>query len=796
MKYRLIIILSLLLLSFRDEDPDAKNIVKIANAFNTYIQYVHPQAIYLQLDKDIYYANEKIWYKAYLVSEPALTPDTTSGHLYVELIDPYSRIVQIERIYADPAKSSGSFYLADTIPEGVYQIRAYTNWMKNFGPEFYFSQNIEVKNPNKQYQITPKQARGNNKILKKLDKKEKSFYVGFFPEGGNLLEGIECRVAFKAENVFGKGVEVTGYVVDKNKNRVANFHSEYAGMGSFSLTPEKDNSYMAFVQFPDGSKQKMTLPTPVRNNVGIKLTTRKGFIHITMLSNKPASNDRPANEFILIGQVRNKIYFAANQNLLDGDSIFTIPKEIFPSGIVHFTLFNNRIQPVAERLHFINHNDFLNFDTHFYSEQDSVHVDILPEDHLGENEDFHGSVSVVMADRNKPFTPEINIITELLLTDDLPGRIENPSYYLNSNNPLVEDHTELLMLTHGWKRFIWNDIINGNYPEIRFPREKGITINGKITREIFEFPLSNIDVYLYILDEYNDEFHTVTDENGLFLFDHLYYSDTIDAKILARKPNGGKNLLIHLSEYSYDPVTSRYGNFFLTNSSKIDMKAYRKMNGKLAKEEMLAREKELDSIFQDNIYGRPDFVLWGKDIPAGYTNLLDAMKGRIPGVNITGSNVTIRGANSIMGSNDPLLLIDGVPTDLDAINYISVQDVDRIEVLKGPRTAMYGSRGSNGVIAIYTKNGMFLKKGEISFSMLGFNVIEHFYSPSEKILQSRMESDQLPLTLFWNPSIKLKSDESLGVSFPGKLPDKVFYVIFEGISNKGRPGYGYALFDN
>lgn len=796
MKYRLIILISFLLLSFQDEDPGKRDIVKIANAFNTYIQNIHPQSIYLQLDKETYYANEKIWYKAYLLSEPTLTPDTASDHLYVELIDPYSRVVQIERIYADPEKSSGSFYLSDTIPEGIYQIRGYTNWMKNFSPKFYFSQNIEVRNPNKQYQITPKQAKKNNRILKKLDKNEKSFFVGFFPEGGNLLEGIESRVAFKAENTFGEGVEITGYVIDKNKNKIANFHSEHLGMGSFSFKPEKDNSYTAFVQFPDGSKQKMPLPTPVRNNVGIKLTTSSDYINITMRSNKPASNDRPANEFILFGQVRNKIYFVANQNLLDGDSVFTIPNEVFPTGVVHFTLFNNRLQPVAERLHFINHNDFLNFDIKNYSEQDSIHIDILPINHLEENEDFHGSISVVMTDRNKQLYSEKNIITELLLTNDLPGRIENPSYYFNSNNPMVEEHTELLMMTHGWKRFIWNDVTNGNYPEIKFPFEKGITINGQITREIFEFPLSNVDVDLYILDVYNDEFHTVTDKNGLFLFDHMYYPDTVHAKIVARKPNGGKNLLIHLNEYSYDPVTGRYGNFFLTNSSKIDMKSYRKMMGIKAKEEILAREKELDSIYKDNIYGKPDFVLWGKDIPSGYSNLLDAMKGRIPGVNITGNNVIIRGTNSIMSSNDPLVLIDGVPTDLDAINYISVQDVDRVEILKGSSTAMYGCRGANGVIAVYTKNGMFMKKGEINFSMLGYNVTEHFYSPSENTIQSRVEIDQLPLTIFWYPDIKFKQNESMHVTFPGKLPDKLIYIIFEGISNKGRPGYNYTLFEN
>ncbi len=796
MRFKVILLLSLILLSFQDEDPGKRNIIKIGIAFEEYIESIHPQKIYLHLDKDLYYANERIWFKSYLLSEPTLTPDTSSDHLYVELVDPYARIVQIIRINADPANSSGSFYLGDTIPEGIYQIRAYTNWMKNFGPEYFYSRNIEIRNPNKKYLITPKEARLNNRLMKKVDKNKESFYIGFFPEGGNLLENIECRVAFKAEDVYGKGVEVSGIIVDKNKNKVATFHSSHAGMGSFTFIPEKDNSYKAFIQFPDGSQKKVILPAAINNSIGLQLSTRADLISITLLSNKQASNDRPANEFVLIGQVRNKIYYANYLNLLDGDSIFRVSSDDFPSGIVHFTLFNNRLQPIAERLHFINHNDFLFFDIKSYKNQDSIQIDIQQEINLEKKEKFMGSIGVVISNRKTIVNPENNIITELLLTNDLPGRIENPAYYLDGRNPSVREHTELLMLTHGWKRFVWEDIIDGNLPIIMFEKEEGITIAGQITREIFEFPISDSDVRLYIMDEYNDVYQSLTDKNGFFFFNKMYYPDTVQVKIIARKPNGGKNLLIQLEENSYDPVRDRYGNFFLTGSSKLDMKAHRKMMGEIAKEEMLVREKELDSIFQDNIYGTPDFVLWGDDIPSGYTNLLDALQGRIPGVSIVGDNVTIRGVNSIMSSNEPLLLIDGIPTSMDAIKYIAIQDVDRIEILKGSSTAMFGTRGANGVIAIYTKRGMFMKKGEINFSVLGYHVTEQFYSPSENTIQSRIESEQLPLTIFWNPDIIIGKGESLHVTLPIKLPDKVFYVIYEGISTLGRIGYSYALFEN
>ena len=387
-----------------------------------------------------------------------------------------------------------------------------------------------------------------------------------------------------------------------------------------------------------------------------------------------------------------------------------------------------------------------------------------------------------------------NIITGLILTGDLPGIIENPAYYLQYNTPEAIANTDLLMLTHGWKRFLWQDVLKGNIPAFYHENEKGITIHGKITREVFEFPVTDAEVHLYILNEYNDEYETRTDEKGFFQFNRLYYNDTVDVRMIARKPGGGKNVLIQLKEDPGDRMDYRYGNFFLTTTSKMDMKAYRRIQSDLAKEEMIKREKELDSIFKDNIYGEPDFVLWGDDIPSGYTNLLDAMQGRIPGVSIIGNSVTIRGINSIMGSNEPLLLIDGIPTTMETINSIPVHDVERIEILKGPSAAMYGTRGANGVIAIYTKHGVFMKKGEITFSMLGYHAIEKFYSPSSHAIRTRIEKGQYPITIYWNPDILLTDENYTKISFPFIHTGEELFVIVEGLSNRGRIGYSFASF--
>ncbi|MCD8262332.1 MAG: TonB-dependent receptor plug domain-containing protein [Bacteroides sp.] len=91
---------------------------------------------------------------------------------------------------------------------------------------------------------------------------------------------------------------------------------------------------------------------------------------------------------------------------------------------------------------------------------------------------------------------------------------------------------------------------------------------------------------------------------------------------------------------------------------------------------------------------------------SGYSNLLQALQGRIPGLNIhtTGrpsdtGDINIRGIKSFYASSTPLFVVDG--TIVDDISHISIYDIDYVEVMK--EAAIYGSRGANGAILIKTK---------------------------------------------------------------------------------------------
>lgn len=87
----------------------------------------------------------------------------------------------------------------------------------------------------------------------------------------------------------------------------------------------------------------------------------------------------------------------------------------------------------------------------------------------------------------------------------------------------------------------------------------------------------------------------------------------------------------------------------------------------------------------------------------GYSNIYDYLRAKVPGLQVSGETVTIRGISSINSQGTPLLLVDGV--EMQDISSIRPDDVDSVEVIKDSAAAIYGFRGSMGVIKITTKAG-------------------------------------------------------------------------------------------
>jgi TonB-dependent SusC/RagA subfamily outer membrane receptor len=769
---------------------DDLRIEKIEYALEDYSETYPQQKVYLHLDKPHYEYGDIIWFRAYLVNALNHLPDKRSTNLYVELINPSKSVIASKRFRVTDGFTKGDFMIRDTMPEGLYQIRAYTNWMRNFDTEFYFARNIPVTNPVYKTHISPADSKKNKRILRRHQNKLKDFDVQFLPEGGNLVYGLASKVGFKTVNRSGKGVDVSGTILDSEKNQVVHFSTHAKGMGHFIFKPVKGKKYYAIVETDDES-MKVNLPVPLEKGIVMNVDNSPAdIIRVKLTSNRSATNDRYANEVILIGQTRGKVHFSQILDLSEDSAEVLVNKYLFPSGITQMTVFSSRLIPLAERLVFINHQDYISFDVRSYNRitKDSLRLQIVSTDNSKNPVRADFSMALLDVDNLDKDRFNYNIVNYLMLTSDLKGYVEDPEFYFENSGDFTRQALDNLMITQGWRRFNWELVLSGKKPEMKYEIEKNLTVEGKITRELFEIPLSGCDVRLTIPDRYNDIFYTSSDKNGNFKFNNLVYYDTIHVKIEANKPSGRKNLVIVLPEFKPEEVYHYYGDLFLTTSSSRNNKAYRrKMHIETLRrmEEERTREAERNQI--KGIYGEPDDVVRGEDIPEGYTNILQALQGRVPGVDIQGTKVIIRGVKTLYGSTDPLYIIDGMPVDnVQNVLNIPIQDVDRIEILKGSSTAIYGSRGANGVIAVYTKRGEFMVKGRVEFEMLGFATPRTFYQP--RFNDPGMNDEYRPVTLGWIPDISTGKNGS--VTIKQAIPESVerIMIMVEGLSTEGIPG--------
>lgn len=226
-----------------------------------------------------------------------------------------------------------------------------------------------------------------------------------------------------------------------------------------------------------------------------------------------------------------------------------------------------------------------------------------------------------------------------------------------------------------------------------------IIIKGEIKILFEKIPGKNILLELY--DSENKLIgKSLTDNNGKFLFYNIFFYDTTTFYIAINDINP-RNKIIELIDN--DTVLLDYIN----QNSKVICN-YKYINPK---------------IDNNSIYGMPDYVIFQKDfLNKGYTNIIDVLKGRVSGLYISNNSILIRGPNSITQSNEPLILLDNVPVDISILQDINLNDVERIEIIKNmSNTAIYGQRGANGIISIYTKKGHYINWGHIYLKALGYS---------------------------------------------------------------------------
>lgn len=875
-----------------DDDPVAKIIAQLGKWYAA-----HPQEkVYLQLDKPYYAVGDDIWFKAYVTAGSEHRLSAISGVLNVELIDDSDSVKQYIKLPVINGLTWGDFALPDTLKEGNYRIRAYTNWMRNAGRDYYFDKTISIGNaitntvftkteytysqqkvnavinyadlsgtPYSGKQVNYQVDLGPNNIQKgrgqtddkgnlnisfnvseetakpgriittiKLDEKKsviKSVLIKaasgkvdlqFLPEGGNLVFGNDSKIAFKAVGADGLSVTVNGVIMDEQNNKAATFTSNHLGMGEFNFRPMAGKTYKAKVTYADGSEN--TVPLPAATNSGYTLNVDNTDVDNIQVKITPGeavtANTSETGVISLVAQSGGVIYYAGKSK--PGIKLFTatIPKSKFPTGIVQFTLFSETGEPLNERLVFVQNNDQLKLDVtsdqQTYQPRQKVKIELAANDKTGKP--VIGSFSVSVTDETKvpvDETAESTILSNLLLTSDLRGYVEKPNYYFTDANGRTADDLDVLMLTQGYHRFEWKEVLNDTYAPITYQPEKTLEISGHL-KNLLGKPVANGKVTLLTTKGGIFMVDTVSDSKGHFTFRNLVFRDSVKFVVQARTAKDHKNVEIDLDNVTQEKagtnknapdmqVNISGGSLpFLLNSKNWyseQLKFGLVTNSILLKQVEIKAQKINPAENSSNLNGggNADQVVSGDDLVGlGCAQITDCLQGKLFGVSFQ------NGIPYLNRNTAPMtVIIDGLTVDSDILNTLSANDIASIEVLRNIMyTSIYGGRGGGGVLIITSKRGGAIysvqrySPGIVTYNPKGYYKARTFYSPQYDNPAKNTQMADLRSTVFWNPNIVTNKEGKASFGYFNTDNKGTYRVVIEGIDdngNLGRQVYKYKV---
>ncbi|WP_161889785.1 TonB-dependent receptor plug domain-containing protein [Pontibacter russatus] len=789
-------------------------ITRIIAQANFFSKNYPQEKIYLHFDKPYYATGEDMWYKAYLVNAAFLTPDSATRNAYVELISPTGKVIQRNILQVRGGMASGDFALADSLEAGTYRVRAYTNWMRNFSDGFFFKQDFRIWKNSAGAPPQAEEAYSSGYSDSVKDRNSPNLDVQFFPESGNLIDGIESRVAFKAIDAAGRGTPIAGSLLNEKGEEVAVFRSTHLGMGSFVFTPGYGTTYTARVKAGE-SGQPTNFPFPEVQERGVRMQVNnfledKLYVQVAQkVAGKPGGR-----EVVLIGQSRGVVRYASKAKFTDSSFIVEVPKENFPAGVTQLTLFDAATgEPLSERLVFIRkrqNNLTLSIKSSkpSYGPRELVQLEITATDANGGP--VAANLSLAATDAALSHRPYArNIHTYLLLSSDLQGAIEQPAYYFKDQLPATKQALDNLMLTQGWSRFVWKDILAAKFPAVNYPIKRGLTVSGQVKHLNGGEPWPNSRVQLYLPADEPLWAQATTDAAGNFQIDGLDFYGNAALFLQAENENGRKDVSIvldsrtfpslHMSPAPLPEARPPYIEAYLKRAEEKEKadEAYAIANGEHLLQEVVIEGKQQAEQGFRKMYSRPDNVVQMGDLvsAASYRNVLEAIQGRVPGVAVRGDwpNTIV----SIRGRGEPLFLLDGTPTDISMITSIDPALVETIDILKNAST-IFGSRGYNGVIAVYTKRaaGTYANvdaPGVLSTSLAGYYKAREFYAPKYNAQKPEHELPDMRATLLWAPHVVTDTHGKATVSFYNADNVEAIHVVAEGITPDGLIGSQTAV---
>ena len=618
------------------------------------------------------------------------------------------------------------------------------------------------------------------------------FDVKFFPEGGALLSIPHQNVAFKAQGADGFSKEVEGFLFNSKGDTLTNFRSEHNGMGIFTMNPVDNETYYVTVRTNDSITKRFDLPAIEPKGISIAMSHYKQEIRYEI--QKTEATEWPQKLFLL-AHTRGKL--AILQPINPKRTFGKMNDSLFTEGITHFMLIDEQGNALSERLIFVpDHkpNQWqITADQPTYGKREKVSLQIAAKDNEGNP--VEGTFSVSITDRKsiQPDSLADNILSNLLLTSDLKGYVEDPAYYFLNQDARTLRSIDYLMMTHGWRRHKMENVLRT--PSLNFTNyiERGQTISGRI----MGFFGANVKKgpICVLAPKYNITATTETDEKGQFIV-NTSFRDSTTFLVQARTKKGfaGVDILMDPPQYPVATHKAPYLNGAATFMEDYLMNTRDQyyMEGGMRvynlKEVTVTAKRERPS--SKSIYtGGINTYTVEEDRLQGYGQTAFDAASRLPSVTITnGSEIHIRN-----NSEPAIIVIDDIVYEdaSDILKDIQVSDMSSISLLRGADAVILGPRASGGAVVITLKDPRNLParpaQGIITYTPLGYSESVEFYHPTYDTPEKKnAQRSDFRSTVYWNPELRLDAEGKATIEY--YTPDSTAPedIIIEGVDKNGK----------
>lgn len=748
------------------------------------------EKMFVHTDKTVYLAGELMWFKIYQVDGYVHEPLDVSKISYIEIISADRKPVLQGKIAMVAGTGTGSFLIPPSLSSGNYVLRAYTNWMKNFPSSEYFEKEITIINSLKR------------PVWKPVS--DSLYDLQLFPEGGDLVEGITSKVAFRITDQHGKGVDCNGLLLSQDNDTVATMRTARFGIGTFTFTPQPALQYHAIVTV-NNHRVVARLPDARKEGYVMRVQpTERDDLEVTVTANLGTSNQLIS----LIVHKRQVVKAALTRSIRDGTATFNIDNEDCFDGITYFTLFDAEGTPLCERLYFKRPDRKLMVEASpgkkSYGIKEQVSVDVSSVRSPGSPLPADMSVSVFLVD-SLQHPEEGDIFTSLWLDSELKGTIESPAYYFRDTSKEADVAIDNLMLTHGWRRFTRNDTPITNAPSVKFvPEYEGHMVEGRVVHKTSGDAGKRMTGFLSVPGKQFAFSNAVSDDKGdiRFVIKDFFGTEELIVQTDFRKDSMYR--IDAINPFSEDTSSVPVTPFDVSENHKnsLVMRSIGVQSQNVFYSDSIRRFLLPQRADTTSFYGSPD-KQYSLDDYTRFVTMEEVLREFVAEVRLRKQKDSFRfqvlnAPYKLFFEEDPMILIDGVPVfDINKIVSFDPLKIERIDVVT--QRYYHGSIVNHGIVSYKTYEGDLggfeLHPNALVVAYEGLQLRREFYSPvydSENKSQNRLPDFRN--VLYWSPGLNTNGKGKGQFSFYTSEIPGTYAVVVCGITKDGFSGSAVTTF--